>query len=162
MNQASPNSPSQADETISTGLGPTLRALREAQRLTPSEVSTRLKFSVSQLDALETEQWDKLPVGMPLRGFVKNYGRYLQADVDALLTMLDSQVGPVKTSFVNAGSPSSLAPTDLHAQAEPTRRPWGWLLIILVLLFVAGFYALERGWVPESWLVFDWLKTLTT
>jgi hypothetical protein len=34
------------------------------------------------------------------------------------------------------------------------------MIIILILLFVAGFYAIERGWVPDSWLVFDWLKSL--
>lgn len=160
MNPASPLLSDSADTAIASGLGSTLRALREAQRLTLTEVSARLKFSISQVDALESEQWDRLPTGMPLRGFVKNYGRYLEADVDALLTMLDHQVGPVTTSFVNAGTPSSLAPTDLHVQGDSVRRPWGWLLIILALLFVAAFYAIERGWIPESWLVFDWLKTL--
>ncbi len=89
MNQASPLLSDSVDTAAATGLGSTLRALREAQRLSPSEVSSRLKFSISQLDALETEQWDRLPAGMPLRGFVKNYGRFLQADVYALLTMLD-------------------------------------------------------------------------
>lgn len=160
MSQASPLLGPTEDAASVNGVGPTLRALREAQRLSPSDASARLKFSLGQLDALETEQWDRLPIGMPLRGFVKNYARYLNADADALLSMLDHQVGPVKTSFVNAGSPSSLAPTDLHLQGEPVRRSWGWLLIILVLLFVACFYAIERGWVPESWLIFDWLKSL--
>lgn len=160
MSLASPLSDPTEDATVAHGIGATLRALREAQRLSPADASTRLKFSLGQLEALETEQWDRLPAGMPLRGFVKNYARYLGADTDALLSMLDHQVGPVKTSFVNAGSPSSLAPTDLHLQGEPVRRPWGWLLIILVLLFVVGFYAIERGWVPQSWLIFDWLKSL--
>lgn len=50
------------------GIGPTLRHLREAQRLTPAEVSMRLKFSQRQLDALENERWDALPHGMSLRG----------------------------------------------------------------------------------------------
>ena len=78
-----PNSP--------VGVGTTLRKLREARQLTPAEVSARLKFTSRQLEALENEQWDRLPGGMSLRGFVKNYGRYLEADVDALLTMLDNQ-----------------------------------------------------------------------
>ncbi len=161
MSQASPLlAPTDNTAAVANGIGPTLRALREAQRLSPADASARLKFSLSQLEALETEKWDRLPTGMPLRGFVKNYARYLNADTDALLTMLDNQVGPVKTSFVNAGSPSSLAPTDLHLQGDPVRRPWGWMLIILILLFVAGFYAIERGWIPESWLIFDWLKSL--
>src|SRR5690606_27250581 len=143
-----------------TGVGPTLRSLREARGLSPSEVSSRLKFSSRQLDALETEQWDRLPSGVSLRGFVKNYGRYLEADVDALLVMLDSQVGPTSARPVAVSSASSLAATDLPLQGEPVHKSWGWLIIILILLFVAGFYAIERGWVPDSWLVFDWLKSL--
>ncbi|AEC19942.1 membrane protein [Pusillimonas sp. T7-7] len=151
------------DPNLPTGVGATLRRLREAKQLTPGEVSARLKFSNRQLEALETEQWDRLPGGMSLRGFVKNYGRYLQADVDALLVMLDSQVGTTavaKPTSLQAAQP--IGPNDLPLHGEPANRPWGWFIVILILLFVAGFYAIERGWVPDSWLIFDWLKSLKT
>lgn len=141
------------------GVGAALRGLREAKRLSPGEVSARLKFTSRQLDALETEQWDRLPTGVSLRGFVKNYGRFLEADVDALLTMLDNQVGPTAAKPAAISRVDSLGPADTQ-QGEQVHRPWGWLVVILVLLFVAGFYAIERGWVPDSWLVFDWLKAL--
>lgn len=145
---------------VSQGVGPTLRGLREAKRLSPGEVSARLKFSGRQLEALETEQWDKLPGGMSLRGFVKNYGRFLGADVDALLTMLENQVGVAGPKPMPISSAHSLGPADMPGQAEAPQRPWGWLIIILILLFIASFYAIERGWVPDSWLIFDWLKAL--
>lgn len=145
------------------GVGPTLRRLREAQRLTPADVSVRLKFSKRQLDALESEQWHHLPQGAPLRGFVKNYARYLEADADALLMMLDSQVGQPKSVFVTAErSPGLGVNTDLESDDNVARRPWGWFLIILIFVFVAAFYAISRGWVPDSWLIFDWLKSLKT
>lgn len=145
----------------SHGIGPTLRHLREARRLTPSDVSMRLKFSKRQLDALENEQWDRLPQGMSLRGFVKNYARYLEADVDALLTMLDNQVGKPQSAFVSAERTSTLArDRDLDADDDAVRRPWGWWLIILAFVLVAASYAINRGWVPDSWLIFDWLKSL--
>lgn len=149
-----------APAPIPSGVGPTLRSLREARRLSPGDITARLKFTSRQLDALETEQWDRLPSGVSLRGFVKNYGRFLEADVDALLIMLDNQVGPTApkpAAIVQAGS---LGPADLQMHGEPAHRPWGWLIVILVILFVAGFYAIDRGWVPDSWLVFDWLKSL--
>ncbi len=142
------------------GIGPTLRSLREARRLTVADVSTRLKFTNRQVNALESEQWDQLPDGISLRGFVKNYGRYLEADLDALLVMLDNQVGSTSPKPVAITRAGSLGPADLPIQAEPTHRPWGWFIVILILLFVAGFYAIERGWIPDSWLVFDWLKSL--
>lgn len=145
---------------IPSGVGPTLRSLREARRLSPGDITARLKFTGRQLEALETEQWERLPSGVSLRGFVKNYGRFLEADVDALLVMLDNQVGPTAAKPVAITQAGSLGPADLQMQGEPTHKPWGWLIVILVILFVAGFYAIERGWVPDSWLVFDWLKAL--
>lgn len=146
------------------GVGSTLLALREARRISRNEASARVKYSVRQIEALETEQWDRLPSGVALRGFVKNYGRYLEADMEALLTMLDEQAGVggarAATAAAAVAQVASMGPAELPLHGEAVRRPWGWLVIILILLFVAGFYAIERGWVPDAWLVFDWLKSL--
>ncbi|HRL22912.1 helix-turn-helix domain-containing protein [Alcaligenes sp. SDU_A2] len=146
-----------------SGVGPTLRELRQAQAYSLADVSGRLKFSVRQLEALEAEQWDQLPGGQSLRGMVRNYARFLEADGTAVLTMLESQVSdagapkPVPRSAPGAG----LAGTELSLYSESRSGfSWGWLLIIVVFLLVAGFYAIDRGWVPDSWLVFDWLKGL--
>jgi cytoskeletal protein RodZ len=143
------------------GLGPTLRALREAKRFSLGEVSSRLKFSVRQLEALEAEQWDRLPSGVSLRGFVKNYARFLDADVDALVTMLEGQVSgtSVRPTPV-AEAPSLSGGADIPMHVDTTSRSWGWLVVIVLILVVAGFYAVERGWIPDSWLIFDWLKSL--
>lgn len=143
-----------------TGVGATLKSLRQARQLSVGEVSARLKFSTRQIDALENEQWDDLPTGVSLRGFVKNYGRFLDTDVEALVTMLDGQVGSTGARPMQVSSPASLGAADLSVQSEPVHRPWGWLIIILILLIVVCFYAIERGWVPDTWLVFDWLKSL--
>lgn len=158
LSQARPDEPG---DNVLEGIGPTLRRLREAQRLTPADVSMRLKFSRRQLDALENEEWHELPRGMSLRGFVKNYARYLDADVDALLTMLDNQVGRPQSAFVAVNqSPGLSKAADLNSGDDGAGRPWGWLIIILIFVFVAGFYAIDRGWIPDSWLIFDWLKSL--
>ncbi len=146
-----------------TGLGPTLRSMREARRITVSEASQRLKFSVRQIEALEAEDWSRLPTGVPLRGFVRNYARYMEADVDAVLVLLDNQVGPTAPRSVMSAPnvPASVgADAELPTATEASHRPWGWFLIILAILVIAGFYAIDRGWVPESWLVFDWLRDI--
>jgi len=142
------------------GIGATLKMLREAKRLSLAEVSSRLKFSVRQFEALENEQWDNLPTGVSLRGFVRNYGRFLDADPDALVTMLDNQVGPTGVKPISVADAPSLVGADMPGQTDTTSRSWGWLVVILILLIVAGFYAAERGWIPHSWLTFDWLKSL--
>ncbi len=142
------------------GLGATLKALREAKEISLGEVSARLKYSGRQIEAIEAEQWDILPTGVSLRGMVRNYGRFLDTNTDALVSMLDSQVGSTGARPVAVSSPTTLGAADVSLQNDPIHRPWGWLVIILILLIVAAFYAIERGWVPNSWLIFDWLKSL--
>lgn len=143
------------------GLGEALKRMREARGLTLSEVSARIKYSAVQLGYLEAGDWSRLPDGVPLRGLVRNYARFLDADVDALLTMLDDEVGSTRP-HPTVGSVSVARPmrgTDIPAR-EPPHRTWTWLFLILVLLCVAGVYAINRGWVPDEWLVFDWLRAL--
>lgn len=144
------------------GVGQTLRELREARRLRLQEVSARLKFSVRQLEALESEEWSRLPAGMPLKGMVRNYGRFLEADTDALLTLLESQVPSEKQGAEALRRTVEMRSPDTPLHSEAVSRPWGWLIIILVFLAIAGFYAVGRGWIPDSWLIFDWLKALKT
>lgn len=157
--QPSVNPTLNAHEAI--GVGALLKALREAKGVSLSDASARIKFSVRQLESLEAEQWDSLPDGLLLRGMVKNYARYLEADMDAVLLQLESQVSGVEAPRPvpkNLSSASTRGDTALYSERQS--RSWGWWLIILLVLLVAGFYALDRGWIPESWLVFDWLKGL--
>jgi len=144
-----------------TGLGETLRALRCARKVELPEVSVHLKFSVRQLQALEDEDWAHLPSGLPLRGMVKNYGRFLETDTVALLAMLDAQTGASSARTAHVATPASLADIDLSAHGI-SGRPWIWMLLILVVLLWFAAYALERGWIAQSWLLFDWLRMSNT
>lgn len=151
-----------ADAAAINSVGGTLKTLREARGLTLSEVSARIKYSALQLGHLESCSWDKLPVGVPLRGLVRNYARFLGADVDAVLRSLDGAVGSTRPhpTVTALGARRALQQADLNAAGEPAHRTWAWLLLILILFCVVGFYAIDRGWVPDRWLVFDWLKAL--
>ena len=156
----------QADEAevvnLRDGVGATLKAMRLARRITLSDASSRLKYSSRQLQALENEQWANLPSGLPLRGLVKNYARFLEADVEAVMTMLANQTGDAAASKVGIapvrGGPE-FTPSDLPVQTEGGGFAWGWFIVILLVIVAAAVYALDRGWVPESWLVFDALKS---
>ena len=53
------------------------------------EVSSRIKFSARQIEALENEQWADLPSGVSLRGLIRNYARLLGADSQAIVESLD-------------------------------------------------------------------------
>jgi len=140
-------------------LGATLRVLREARQLDLLQVSARLKFSVRQLQALEEEDWTRLPSGVVLRGMVKNYGRFLQTDCAPLLTMLDAQTGAgVRVTPVL--TPISLGDVGVPLYARQHGRPWVWMLLIVGVLLVIVGYAIARGWMLESLSMFDWLRAL--
>ncbi|MBV6271603.1 helix-turn-helix domain-containing protein [Alcaligenaceae bacterium CGII-47] len=158
LTKATSDDPS-ADE-LAYGPGAALKAMREARGLSLSEVSSRIKYSAVQLGFLESEQWSRLPEGVPLRGLVRNYARFLDTDVDAVLRLLDNEVGPTHAYASVSSNQRALPQTGLAAGGEPVRRTWIWLLLILILLGVAGLYAINRGWVPEDWLIFDWLKAI--
>lgn len=145
-------------ETSAQTLGATLLQLRQAQGLSLNEVSIRTKYSTSQLEALEQDNWDVLPTGVPLRWMVKNYARALNTDEEALLALLGPQQGqaPQQSLRSDMRQGANWSDSSLHTDSAP--RSWGWWIVILVLVGVALGYALNQGWIPEEWLIFDWLK----
>lgn len=147
-------------ETTANQLGAFIAELRQARGLSYNDVSTRLKYSVPQLEALEQENWAVLPSGVPLRWMIKSYARFLETDENVLLDMLDKQQGTATTKRVvkTTRKGADWSGSDMSLYAEPSQRSWGWLLIIAVLILIAVFYALDQGLIPEDWLVFDWLK----
>lgn len=143
-------------------LGDALRTMRETRGLSLFEVSARIKYSAVQLGHLEASDWSRLPEGVPLRGLVRNYARFLETDVDAALALLDNAVGSTRPRPAASalGARRVLQHVDMTPRGEPPHHTWAWLLLILVLFCVIGVYAVSRGWVPEQWLIFDWLKAL--
>lgn len=68
--------------------GRVLAAERERQGLAPSDIAQRLHMSVSQVEALEVDDYTRLPRGPFLRGFIRNYAKVVGLppnDVVALL-----------------------------------------------------------------------------
>lgn len=148
-------------EIAAQGLGATLRQLRESKSLSLAAVSARLKFSSRQIEALEAENWQALPSGLPLRGMVKNYARLLETDADALTSMLDASTPQASLPRQSLMASQTTQPIGAVREERASRGGWGWLFIVLVLVLVVFFYALDRGWLPESWQIADWFKGIS-
>jgi cytoskeleton protein RodZ len=69
-------------------LGATLAAERERQGLARTDVAQRLHMSPSQIEAIEHGDYEHLPKGTFLRGFVRNYAKVLNVPADPLLGLL--------------------------------------------------------------------------
>jgi cytoskeleton protein RodZ len=67
------------------GFGENLRREREMRRVSLEEISETTKISVRFLDALENEEFAKLPGGIFVRSFIRAYANYLGLDADSVI-----------------------------------------------------------------------------
>jgi len=84
------------------GVGATLREERVRQGVSLGDVSGRIKFAPKQIEALEADNYEQLPEGAFLRGFVRSYARLLQLDEKALIARLPHAPAPVSEVLTTA------------------------------------------------------------
>jgi len=73
--------------------GERLKRERELREVSLKEITTTTRIGPRYLEALENEEWDKLPGGVFNRGFVRAIARYLGLDEENLLSENDLAYG---------------------------------------------------------------------
>ncbi len=84
INQAAyPNDKNALGVTYETAalIGKRLRQAREIKRLSPSQVSARVKIRDRYIEAIEIGDWDVLPPGLNGRGLIRLYARELNVAI---------------------------------------------------------------------------------
>lgn len=97
-----------------TSIGERLRRQRLQQRISLEQVSLETKIGIRLLEAIEAEQFDKLPGGVFRRNFVLQYARALGMDTDDIAGELKNL-----NQFDDEVATPALRP--LSAQEEPNR-----------------------------------------
>jgi cytoskeletal protein RodZ len=124
---------------MATGnFGERLKRERELREVSPNEVVVATRISLRFLEALENENWDKLPGGIFNRGFVRAIARYLGLDEEDLLAEYD----------LAHGDQSEAQPAADNRIPAPPR----WIavalafgaLVVIAALVVAGVYGWRR------------------
>src|SRR5713226_8215871 len=117
--------------------GERLKRERDMREVSMDELSKSTRISSRFLQALENEDWGKLPGGVFGHGFVRSIARYLGLDEEALLSEYDS------------ARAEKLPP----AAAKPEERipsPPKWIptvaVLVILLLLVGLFFAGRYGW----------------
>jgi cytoskeleton protein RodZ len=121
--------------------GPLLARLRTERKLSVADVAQRLKYAVRQIEALEAEEFSRLPGTTFVRGMIRGYAKLLEIDPEPLLGSLDRRQIP------------GAATVDLRAKRVPfpdgTKRRGTRtyaILSLVVLAAVAGvLYEWQRG-----------------
>lgn len=108
-------------------LGEVLAAQRELKKMTVSEVASQLRLGVRQINALEANDFTKLPEPMITRGFIRNYARLLNVDAEPLIQAHRALSGADQQHSLNISSENiSIA----------NRHVIPWLRIVLLSCFV--------------------------
>lgn len=129
-----------AESTIPLPAGQLLAAERERQGLSRVEVAQRLHMSPSQVEALETGEYTRLPKGPFLRGFVRNYAKALGLDPDTI-------VASVAQDTPTEGSPRIVVPSQNirfdplgERLTGPYVRAAGLAVVVIALGFAAMYW----------------------
>jgi len=117
--------------------GEHLKRERELREVSLDELSKATRISNRFLQALENEDWGKLPGGVFGHGFVRSIARYLGLSEEALLGEYD------------LARAEKLPPAAPKA-AEPIPSPPRWIPVAVVLggllLLVLFFYGMTYAW----------------
>jgi cytoskeletal protein RodZ len=117
--------------------GERLKRERELREVTLQEITSATRIGPRFLDALENEDWEKLPGGVFNRGFVRAIARYLGLDEEAFLAEYDLAH--------NSQVPHQPPHPEDRIPSPPRCIPFVFLLgalVLLVALFGGGLY----GW----------------
>src|SRR2546425_12845300 len=79
---------------VDAGPGQMLAQLRLERKLSIADVAQRLKYGVRQIEALEAEEFDKLPGTTFVRGMVRGYAKLLDTDPQPMLEELEQRYVP--------------------------------------------------------------------
>ncbi|HET7319236.1 MAG TPA: RodZ domain-containing protein [Nitrospirota bacterium] len=121
-------------------LGKYLHDAREARGIDLRDAAQQTRISLQYLRALEEENFEKLPGDVFVRGFLKNYARFLRLD--------EAEVMKQYAEMVQKPAPAGVANQVQEAAAEKHEKPrrsskipvepfvWGAGIVIILILFL--------------------------
>ncbi|MDT3670812.1 MAG: helix-turn-helix domain-containing protein [Aromatoleum sp.] len=125
-------------------VGEVLRRGRERRGETVADVAYALKLTARQVEAMEGDRFDLLPGPAFVRGFVRNYARYLGMDGAALLAGFDKALAAPPIELAPLSNADGVMPSG--GQSRRAHVPAALVAGILLLVVVVGWF-------------FDWFET---
>jgi len=140
--------PASASASEALSAGAMLAQARARCSLSLGEVANHLKLSIRQVEALESDAFDRLPSPMFIRGFVRSYARLVKVDPVLVMRALDQHLplqpaiavvtAPVRSSATRQPPPSAIP---FPSPDQPSRRLHS--VAALLAAVVVGFLAFE-------------------
>ena len=128
-------------------VGETLRQQRLRRKVQLQEVSEELKISSRMLEAIEADEYDKLPGGVFAKSFVRQYAAVLGLDEEEVAAQFEEAVrSPELTRLEELRRPHAVTGLPrVHERRFSSGRPRSVLpsliAVVVVMLICSGVYA---------------------
>ncbi len=122
--------------------GESLRRERELRGVSLQEISASTKIGARALQAIEEDRFDKLPPGLFVRGFVREYARFLGLDEQKILTELSfhqAQAAQSEAPLFEGGHAPSADPPSSATHFVNIALVAGCLSAVIALIFLPGW-----------------------
>ncbi|HKO97928.1 MAG TPA: helix-turn-helix domain-containing protein [Pyrinomonadaceae bacterium] len=121
-------------------IGEQLRLAREELHIPLREVSDQTRIQVRYLEAIETNEFDRLPGGIFNRSFVKAYARYVGVDEKAAVESYTSYMRDLGDTGEEVGN--SRYHAKVYTDMPATRSPVLTVVLAIVILAILTAAAL--------------------
>ena len=147
--------PQEVAPAAAVSAGALLRQARQAQGVALGDLAATLKVPVEKLQALEDEDWQRLPDVVFLRALAQTICRTLHLEAAPVLALLPQQKvtalapqGGLNAPMRERGVPSILATNTQHS-------PWPWVVLLLIVLGGGGYLGVQ-------WMAPEWVRGVST
>ena len=128
--------------TVASSVGTQLRAARENQGMSLDELARRTRIPKPSLEALECDDWGRLPGTAYIKGFVRAYAAEVELDADPLLTLLASESARLPKK--RRKSASGLSLSSRPVRSGRIRGATGWAVGAAVTLVLVLWLTQEK------------------
>src|SRR5579863_7951347 len=117
--------------------GANLRREREMRGVPLDEIAAATKISIRCLEALEAEEFSKLPGGIFTRSFIRAYAKYLGLDEEKVMGEFQAVAPPMEEADLRRLTPGKVKPPDGKSRASL-------IVPLIAVALLAGGYGIYR------------------
>jgi cytoskeleton protein RodZ len=133
-----------ASESLGSQCGGALRAAREQQGLSVTDVAKQLRLGNKQVEALELDHFSDLPESTIVKGFIRNYAKLLKISAEPLLAAY-AELMPSKEQYAFTLNPGINMKITESRKLNTTR----YFLLTLGLLLGLGIWFFYQNYVQK-------------
>lgn len=134
--------------SVVQSVGHLLRNARMAKGMSIEDISRQLRLSVQQIEAIEKEDFEKLPGRTFLRGFIRNYANLVQLDPIPLLQLLPEST-PVISTYER--TPLKNKQISFSSNRESSGSNQFIIAAVLFIIILGAYFIFENdNWIKRS------------